>query len=115
MMYRVLAPLVLVRDEKGKTHHCYEGAVVDFIDAGHVAYLLENGMLAADGTPSGAASGAQARTEDAEIDSGDPVVNLPRPPHVAAKAKWVDYAVSQGFSRDEAESMTKENLIATFS
>lgn len=115
MSYRVTAPLVLVRDEDGKTHHLYEGTVVDFIDAGHAAYLLEQGMLAADGTSSGAASSAEARTVDAEVNDSDPDVDSPRPPHVAAKAKWVDYAVDQGFDRDEAEAMSKEKLIAALS
>lgn len=114
-MYRVNAPLVLVRDEAGKTHHCYFGSVVDFVDADHAAYLLETGMLVADDTPSGAAKSVPVRAEDAGVNDSDPVVDLPRPPHVAAKALWIDYAVSQGFGRDEAEAMTKENLIATLS
>lgn len=112
MQLRVLAPLVLARDEKGRTHHLYEGAVVDFIDASHAAYLLKNGMVAASGSgqPSPVVAGDEVV---AAVSDGDPDADLPRPPHIAAKARWVDYAVSQGFSRDEAESMTKEKLIAT--
>src|SRR5690349_21111100 len=32
-----------------------------------------------------------------------------------AKAVWVDYAVSQGYDREEAEAMTKADLVETFS
>jgi hypothetical protein len=31
------------------------------------------------------------------------------------KAAWVDHAVSQGADRQEAEAMTKDDLIATYS
>lgn len=34
-----------------------------------------------------------------------------RPPQVAAKGVWVDYAVAQGMDRAEAESMSKQDLI----
>lgn len=112
MSYRVLAPLVLVRDEAGRTHHMYEGAVVDFIDADHATYLCDNGMLAGDTPSVGADDGGKVV---AEVNDGDPGVDLPRPPHVAAKARWVDFAVDQGFAREEAESMTKEKLISALS
>lgn len=120
MSYRVVAPLVLVRDERGRTHHCYEGAVVDVVDADHAAYLVAQGMLAVEGHSAAAPAddrsevggGSGDPVEVGDPDSGEPV---PRPPHVAAKAKWVDFAVSQGFSRDDAESMSKQALIAALS
>lgn len=34
-----------------------------------------------------------------------------RPPKVAAKGVWVEYAVAGGMDRDEAEEMTKDQLI----
>ena len=34
------------------------------------------------------------------------------PAKSATKAEWVDYAVSQGADRDEAEASTKDQLIA---
>lgn len=115
MHYRVVAPLVLVRDEQGRTHHCYEGAVVD-IDADHADYLLAEGMIEAETTSPVLVPVDVAKDVDVEVNSGDPAVDLPsRPPHVAAKARWIDYAVSIGFDRDEAESMTKERLIAALS
>lgn len=117
MHCRVLAPLVLVRDEEGRTHHCYEGAVVD-IDADHAEYLLASGMVEAEGTPSPVPVGlVDARSDGGEeVETSDPGIDLPpRPPHVAAKARWIDYAVATGMDRVEAESMTKERLISTLS
>lgn len=36
------------------------------------------------------------------------------PKHYAAKPDWVDYAVSQGADRDEAENSTKDELIELY-
>jgi len=92
MTYTVLAPLVLVRDEAGKTHHHYAGAVIDWIEPSHAAYLVAEGFVS--GGPAG---------------GGDPVPG--RPAHVAPKADWVAFAVSQGLDRAEAEGMSKQALI----
>lgn len=102
--YRVSAPLVLVRDEEGRTHHCYEGSVVDVVDAAHAHYLLGSGMVRSVEAPD--------HVVDARTNVSDPD-GAARPPHVAAKALWIDYAVMQGFDRAEAESMTKDQLVTT--
>jgi hypothetical protein len=103
--YRVSAPLVLVRDEEGRTHHCYEGSVVDVVDTAHAHYLLGSGMVRSVEAPEHAV--------DTHTTVSDPDERGARPPHVAAKALWIDYAVLQGFDRSEAESMTKEQLVAS--
>lgn len=112
-VYRVTAPLVLVRDEQGRVKHCYEGAVIDVVDADHAAYLLTQGMVAVESVevPVVVPHGGVV---DVDAGSGDPAVEGSRPPHIAAKARWVEYAVSCGFDRDEAEAMTKQALIALF-
>jgi hypothetical protein len=107
--YRVSAPLVLVRDEEGRTHHCYEGSVVDVVDSGHAYYLLKSGMVSDVNAPE------PSHAVDTHTTVSDPDQRVARPPHVAAKAVWVDYAVVQGFDRVEAESMTKEQLVTTLS
>ncbi len=121
-MFRVVAPLVLVRDELGRTHHLYEGAVVDVSDTDHASYLVREGMVVAErpvpmaAVESQPAIGSEPTDDGVDVESGDgdPDAALPsRPPHIAAKARWVDFAVSQGFDRDEAESMSKQALIAT--
>ena len=113
--YRVVAPLVLVRDERGRTHHAYEGSVVEVVDADHAAYLVAEGMLRPEsGQPTVVAADDEVGGDGGvEAAGGDPAGGLPsRPPHVAAKARWVDYAVTQGFDRVEAEGMSKQALIA---
>ena len=113
---RVIAPLVLVRDEQGRVHHCYENTVIDAVDADHAAYLLAQGMVvAADDTRPNPVVADRVEPERAEVGGGDPAVDHPRPPHVAAKERWVGYAVSQGFDAAEAEAMTKAQLIAALS
>lgn len=115
MMCRVVAPLVLVRDELGRTHHAYEGAVVE-INADHATYLLSQGMVVAcDGTVTDTTINSVGEDGDVEVGAGDPGAGLPsRPQHVAPKARWVDFAVSQGFDQAEAESMSKAALIDLF-
>lgn len=114
--YRVVAPLVLVRDERGRTHHAYEGVLVDVVDADHAAYLVAEGMLAVEG-----AAPVASTTDVVEVSApvdvvGDPdPVEVPRPAHVNPKARWVDFAVSQGFAREDAEGMSKQALIAALS
>lgn len=115
-MFRVVAPLVLVRDESGRTHHAYEGAVVE-INADHAAYLLSEGMVVAcDDTTTNTATAVVDVGEDvdAAAGTGDPGAGpVSRPQHVAPKAQWVEFAVAQGFDRDEAQSMSKAALISS--
>lgn len=49
---------------------------------------------------------SEAADDDAE--AGE----VGRPKQAAAKSAWVDYAVSTGFDREDAESMDKYDLIA---
>lgn len=37
-----------------------------------------------------------------------------RPPHSAIKQEWVDYAAALGADRDQAEALTKAELIARY-
>lgn len=43
---------------------------------------------------------------------GDPPIE--RPAVAARKADWVAYAVAVGFDRDEAEALTKDELVALY-
>lgn len=53
------------------------------------------------------ATAAPAEDEEQAEDEGPPARS-------ASKPEWVDYAVSEGVDRDDAESMTKDDLIARF-
>ncbi|MEJ6013812.1 hypothetical protein WG936_08185 [Corynebacterium sp. H127] len=48
---------------------------------------------------------ATVETEDNEV---------PKPAATATEAKWQEYAISQGMSADEAESMSRDELRAFF-
>ena len=86
MSYVVIEPLVVVTDLDGQVKYHYQGARFD--DCRDADRLLADGFIA----------------------QGDSVP-LERPPVTAAKHLWVDYAVTVGFDRDEAESLTKQGLI----
>lgn len=50
--------------------------------------------------------------ETRDVQPGAP---LEQPEHGAAKAEWVEFAVSQGVDRDEAEKTKKDDLVSRFS
>lgn len=54
-------------------------------------------------------SGAVGREEAAESDDEAPVAEAPA--KSAKKSEWVAYAVAQGMSEDEANSLTKDELV----
>ncbi len=90
MAYHVTAPLVLAKDQDGKTHHRYQDAVIDWLSDEQAQHLLAEGMVE-------------------KVAGRKPKAELP-PKQVAAKGEWVDYAVSKGADRDEAEALTKQEL-----
>jgi hypothetical protein len=71
-----------------------DGAVPDGADADHVKVLVGRDLLV-------------EKSEDADSDSDVPAKS-------ATKDVWVDYAVSQGADRAEAEAATKDDLIASY-
>lgn len=63
--------------------------------------------------PGGDAAGATPQVtgdDDRGNDSDEPT----RPAQTGAKALWVDYAVARGMEREEAEAMTRAELIEKF-
>ncbi|RFZ11189.1 hypothetical protein DSM43518_02029 [Mycobacterium marinum] len=107
MSYRVIAPLVLAKDSAGRTHHRYEGSVIDWLSPDQTQHLLGLGMIEA----IGAASANPA--------SPAPADSPEKPKQVAPKADWIDYAVNGApvadrISESEAEAMTKAELVEMF-
>lgn len=45
MTFRVTAPLVLALDQGGRTHHCYEGAVIEWLSPEQKAHFLGAGLV----------------------------------------------------------------------
>lgn len=62
MSYTVTVPLAIVRDDKGVSHHFYEGGVVSF-DSDHVNDLVKDGALVK-GDAKSDSKGADAPAED---------------------------------------------------
>lgn len=92
MTYTVTAPLVIARDKDGHNHHVYEGGVIDWLGPEQKEHFLAEGLVSEGGRSE----------EDAPAKS-------------AAKPVWVDFAVSKGYSREEAEDMNKDDLIEALS
>ena len=69
-----------------------------------------------DGTGDGDPANADETTAEAvePVTTGDPADDNARPLITATKKLWVDYAVKRGMSRDQAEEMTRAELIAEF-
>jgi hypothetical protein len=57
---------------------------------------------------------ATAPAAETRENAGTDAQSADRPEQADRKAEWIDYAVTQGASRDEAEDMTKAELISTF-
>jgi hypothetical protein len=56
-----------------------------------------------------------AAWEEADLELKDTFDGpMPRPSRSDSKARWVDFAVSQGEDRDEADAMSKADLVAAF-
>jgi hypothetical protein len=53
-------------------------------------------------------------TEATRAAAGEAAGQEHRPAQSAPKAEWVDYAILRGVSREDAESMTKADLIAAY-
>lgn len=101
MSYKVVAPLVLAKDSEGKTHHRYEGDVIQWLSPEQAQHFLGLGLVVE----------VNGHTPPA-ADAGGPAVEKPK--QVAPKADWVDFAVASGLTADEAEAMTKAELIEQF-
>lgn len=96
MSYKVVAPLVLAKDEEGHVHHVYEGGVISWLSDEQAEHFLEAGLV--------------EETSSGSVDSND---DGP-PAKSAPKDEWVDYAVADGYDRDEVEAMTKAEIQALF-
>lgn len=97
--YVLLASVFYQRQEDGRRKRFTKGDEVELSDD-KAARLLK--------------AGAVAPVEKAKPKVEEPADTDERPKQVAPKADWVDWAVSQGADRAEAEEMTKADLIAEF-
>lgn len=98
MAYKVTAPLVIVKDEKGSMHHIYEGGLLpENADADHVKQLLADKMVAK----------AKADEPPAEPKAdGAPKGN-------ASREEWAKFAEGRGAPESETQAVDAGGLTQT--
>lgn len=123
--YKVVAPYVTVRtatDQGPRVVGLYQGAILpDDVPEESIQHHLDNDMIVEVDEPA-RVEDEQPRLPNAddggEPDGGEPDSgegSKPEPPAKnASKADWVDYAVTQGMKRSEAEQASRDELAARF-
>lgn len=108
--YVVTGPLAVVRDSAGKLHYFYAGAVLpEHLPAEELKRLEGRGLLAKVAEPVAAKPQADPPSDPAGDGSAPD-----RPSAAGAKAAWVEYAVAQGMDRDEADKLTRDQLVDAY-
>lgn len=104
MPYRVKAPLVPAKDQDGRIHHYYSGAVIRWLnDQQRESFLRNNLVEEVDAAP----AADPVSTEPGEA----PAAAGKKPLKAAPVEAWLEYAVSQGLSLEEAKTKNKQELI----
>lgn len=119
MSYTVTGALAVVTDSAGKLRYLYQGSPVpDDIADVEVSRLVESGLVTQDPEirlmEPDEPTGPLGPSDPVDVAGGDDERDVARPPQVAPKADWVDYAVSRGASRNDAEVATKAELIERY-
>lgn len=100
--YEVNGPLAVIKDEGGKAHYYYHGALVPSGTPDDELKRLEGrGLIRAVGV------------KPAQPADPKPAA-LNRPVLTAPHEEWVAYTVSKGMARDKAEKMSKRELIDAY-
>lgn len=108
MSFKVVAPLVIAKDQVGLLHHVYEGGVIPWLSDEQAKHFLEEGLVeevaSADAQPS------DDDGDEVEVQVGEDGKPL-RASNKPALVKWLvdnqtDYPAA------ELEAMTKEDLWA---
>lgn len=103
MAYKVTAPLVLAHDASGNVRYHYskplQDTVIPWLRDDEAEKLLRLGMVEEVGDKASVESEAAFGV---------------KPKKTGTKEVWVDYAVSQGADRAEAEASTREELVELY-
>lgn len=94
--YKVVAPLVLARDKEDRTHHVYEGGVIDWLSDEQRDHFLDSGLVVE----------VNADPDDEDEDGG-----VEKPNRQANKADLVAWLVAN-VSKDDGSDYTTEELDA---
>lgn len=93
MSYQVVAPLVLARDKEGKTHHVYQGGVIDWLSDDQAEHFIGTGLVVELDAP-----------DAVDEDEGDG-----KPPANATNADLVEWIVAN-VVKDDGSDYTAEEL-----
>jgi hypothetical protein len=104
MSFRVIAPLVVVRDRSGRLQHTYHGAVVPWLGDEQKEHFLRHKLV-----EEVAAAPAVTPQPAPAAAPGDKA-----PLKTAPDTDWVKYAVSKGANQDDAQKATKQELIELY-
>ncbi len=100
MTYQVVGPLVIAKDRDRRPYHVYQGGIIQWLSDEQAKHFLDTGLVVKLGDSEPAAEAPEPVDEDSP------------PAKSAAKSEWVDYAVAQGYDRDEVEPMSKADIQA---
>lgn len=112
--YAVTGACVVVPGPGGQLVTLYAGSVLpDEVPASTVKHLLESGLVTKTAPLSAVVVGTEAPSGDPAGGTSGPGEGG-RPALAEAKAAWVAYAESQGVPTEEAEALTKAELVERF-
>lgn len=94
MSYRVTAPCVIAHDRGGHAYHAYDTAIIPWLPDEEAERWLDEGQI--------------------EVVDGSAVSEAGPPAKTAPKADWVAFAVTKGADADEAEALTKQELVELY-
>lgn len=117
MSYVVVAPLVVAASQDAKLAYHYQGSVISWLSDADEKRFIADGLVVKAGAEVPFVS-PDVRIDPPFNDGGLSVpVTKPgeKPAGTAVKEAWVDYAVSKGFKRAEAEEMSKAELVKALS
>ena len=116
MSYRVVAPLVLARDQEGRTQHRYEGAVITWLPEDQKRLFLDSGFVVEVGQPADDADQGDP-IDDAGVADGDSTSGTERPASVATKDVLIDWLLEHDtlpdgdkHSRSALQRLNKDEL-----
>lgn len=112
--YKVVSPLAVVQDDSGVWHHHYQGAVIEGFGAEQVDHLLGLGFIAKVGSDEAVVVPGAEFLDTAQVAEVKAARLVDLPAKAARHDLWVDYAVSKGADRTEAEALTKAELIELY-
>lgn len=122
--YVIKGLMAIVNLDNGSAVHLQKGAVVPSnVDPGHLQHLLDQDLVVkVDGefvgglepVFTGDLQDQVTANDPAELDADDVDGDGPVPAKSATKDVWVAYAVSKGATQEDAEALTKDQLVEQY-